>query len=63
MRLQLPRLMSPFLPAPEIIGHSGSTGSFAFYCPPYATYIVGTVNQMSGIPFEYVYRYLNAFAR
>lgn len=63
MRLALPRFMSPVLPAPAIVGHSGSTGSFAFYCPSYETFIVGTVNQMSGVPFEYVYRYLNAFAR
>lgn len=63
MRLAVPRLLSPLFPAPAIVGHSGSTGSFAFYCPSYETYIVGTVNQMSGVPFEYVYRYLNAFAR
>lgn len=63
MRLAVPRLLSPFFPAPAIVGHSGSTGSFAFYCPSYEAYIVGTVNQMTGVPFEYVYRYLNAFAR
>lgn len=63
MRLGLPRLLSPLFPAPAIVGHSGSTGSFAFYCPSHETYIVGTVNQMSGVPFEYVYRYLNVFAR
>ncbi|SDW33495.1 D-alanyl-D-alanine carboxypeptidase [Lutibacter oricola] len=30
----------------EIIGHSGSTGSFMFYCPKLNTYISGTLNQM-----------------
>lgn len=45
MRVKMPRIMSPFMPAPEIIGHSGSSGSFAFYCPSKQVYIVGTLNQ------------------
>lgn len=63
MRLAAPGFLSSVFHLPEIVGHSGFTGSFAFYCPPYETYIVGTTNQMSGVPFEYVYRYLNAFER
>ncbi len=45
MQLKMPRIFSPFRPIPEFIGHSGSTGSFAFYCPKKALYLTGTVNQ------------------
>lgn len=45
MRFKLPRLMSPFQPSPELIGHSGSTGTFTFYSPDRQLYIAGGVNQ------------------
>lgn len=45
MRIRMPRILSPFKPAPEFIGHSGSTGSFAYYCPDKAVYVAGTLNQ------------------
>lgn len=32
---------------PEFVGHSGSTGSFAFLCPSKSMYLAGTVNQMA----------------
>lgn len=47
MRFKLPRLLSPFQPVPGFIGHSGSSGSFAFYSPERQLYLVGTVNQTS----------------
>lgn len=31
----------------ELIGHTGSTGSFAFYYPLKDLFIVGDVNQMA----------------
>jgi len=46
MRFQLPRWMSPFRKPPELIGHSGSSGSFAFYAPRQDIYLVGTFNQI-----------------
>ena len=46
MRFKLPRIMSPFKPAPELIGHSGSTASFSFYCPDEDLYLAGTLNQI-----------------
>jgi len=54
MRFKLPRWMSPFMAPPELIGHSGSTGSFAFYEPARGVYMAGTVNQMAnpGRPFR-----------
>jgi CubicO group peptidase (beta-lactamase class C family) len=38
--------MSPFMPAPELVGHSGSTGSFLHYAGERKLYIAGTVNQV-----------------
>lgn len=46
MYFQLPRFFWPS-PLPEFIGHSGSTGSFAFTCPSRSMYLVGTINQVS----------------
>lgn len=37
------------LPKLEMIGHTGSTGSFLFYCPKLTTYISGTLNQIEAI--------------
>lgn len=37
--------LHPDLPTIEVIGHSGSTGSFLYYCPSLDTYISGTLNQ------------------
>ena len=45
MRFYLPKWMSPFRNPGELIGHSGSTGSFAFYSPQYQLVLAGTVNQ------------------
>lgn len=45
MRFKMSRILSPFQPAPELIGHSGSTGSFAFYSPERALCFAGTTNQ------------------
>jgi CubicO group peptidase (beta-lactamase class C family) len=46
MYFHLPRFFWPS-PLPEFIGHSGTTGSFAFTCPSRSMYIAGTVNQVS----------------
>ena len=58
MRLAVPRVLSPLVPAPEIVGHSGTTGSFAFYCPSKDAYVCGTINQIARRPFDVVYRML-----
>lgn len=39
----------PILPNLNIIGHSGSTGSFMFYCPELDIYLSGTLNQTNEI--------------
>jgi D-alanyl-D-alanine carboxypeptidase len=33
------------LPDVNLLGHSGSTGSFMYYCPEWDTYLIGTFNQ------------------
>ncbi len=58
MRLAVPRLLSPLVPAPEIRGHSGVTGSFAYYCPSRRAFVTGTINQLKRRPYELIYRVL-----
>lgn len=62
MRFKLPWYFSPFKPMPELIGHSGSTGSFAYYCPARELYLTGTVNQIVGpnISFMLMIQIINA---
>jgi len=43
----IPRILSPFHPVPNMIGHCGSTGSVAFYIPDKEIYISGTINQQA----------------
>jgi len=47
MRFRLPRIFSPFQAQPELIGHSGLSGAFAFYAPSKRAFIAGTVNQLA----------------
>lgn len=61
MRCKMSRLMSPLFPAPEIIGHSGSTGTFAFYCPSKNLFITGAFNQIKKHPFQLIYSLLHCF--
>lgn len=61
MRFSIPRIMSPFQRPPELIGHSGSTGSFAFYMPQRDFYLAGTINQSAspGKPFRLMLQMAN----
>jgi CubicO group peptidase (beta-lactamase class C family) len=43
MYFHLPRYFW-ITPLPEFVGHSGSTGSFAFACPSRSLYLTGTLN-------------------
>ena len=45
-RFKAPWYFSPFKKIPELIGHSGLSGAFAFYAPEIDTYLAGTVNQI-----------------
>lgn len=39
------RELFPLLPKLEVVGHSGLTGSFMYYCPELDVYLAGTLNQ------------------
>jgi CubicO group peptidase (beta-lactamase class C family) len=45
MRIKLPRWMALFRATPELIGHSGASGSFAYYAPGPDIFLIGTFNQ------------------
>ncbi|MGI6648976.1 MAG: serine hydrolase domain-containing protein [Bacillota bacterium] len=47
MQIPLNGLATLFMGKGELIGHSGSTGSFAFYYPLKDLFLVGDVNQMA----------------
>ncbi|WP_130806184.1 serine hydrolase domain-containing protein [Senegalia massiliensis] len=47
MKIPLNGFVSLFMVKGELIGHSGSTGSFAFYYPTKDLFFVGDINQMS----------------
>lgn len=61
MYFKLPRFMSLFSPAPGIWGHSGSTGSFLFYCEELDLYMTGSLNQAKspGKPFQMMIKIMN----
>lgn len=46
-KFTMPKVFNGFKEFPELIGHSGLSGAFAFYCPSKEMYITGTVNQIS----------------
>lgn len=46
MRLRVPRLMTPIRALPEMIGHFGASGTFAFYAPGPGIYAAGALNQI-----------------
>lgn len=54
MRFQMPRLLSPLKPRPELVGHTGAVGSWLFYCPQLDMITAGTVGQSTaaGVPFS-----------
>lgn len=62
MYFKMSRLVWPFGPMPELIGHSGSTGSFAYWNPAKSMYLAGTINQIAAPvkPFFLMVRLLNA---
>lgn len=62
MYFQLPRYFW-FTPLPEFIGHSGSTGSFAFVCPSRSLYLTGTLDQISPAkPFFFMMNFVYALS-
>lgn len=60
-KFSLPRILSPFHPMPDMVGHCGSTGSVAFYVPDRDLYITGTINQQArpNIAFQTMIKIIN----
>ena len=56
----LPRKIVPIYPAPPVIGHTGSTGSWLFHCPSMKLMLSGTVDQANAgaLPFRLTPRIL-----
>jgi D-alanyl-D-alanine carboxypeptidase len=65
MRFQLPRWLAPFGTPPAVVGHTGSTGTWAFHCPALDLDLVGTVDQVTAgpVPFRSVGGWLRAAHR
>lgn len=64
MRIKLPRWLTLFRATPELIGHSGASGSFAFHAPGKDTYVLGTFNQTDAPrrPFGFIFEVLRLVA-
>lgn len=63
MRFRLPRIFSPLDPMPYVVGHTGSTGCWLFYCPQQNMLITGSVDEVTAgaVPFRIVPKILNIF--
>jgi D-alanyl-D-alanine carboxypeptidase len=61
MRFELSRLLAGGQRLPGLIGHTGSTGSWLWYCPELSLLIAGTVDQTRSAtaPFRVVPRSLS----
>lgn len=61
MQYKLPRWMTLFRSTPELIGHSGTTGSFAFHSSSTGLHIAGTFNQLDkpSRPFGFMLKVAN----
>jgi CubicO group peptidase (beta-lactamase class C family) len=65
MRFRLPGWMTLWRPSPELIGHSGASGSFAFHAPERDIFVVGTFNQTDAPrrPFNFILQVLNTLEK
>lgn len=53
MKFSLPAMYTGFRKLPYLIGHSGHSGAFQWYCPERNAYFVGTVNQVNKPSISY----------
>ena len=62
MRFRLPRLFTPAAPMPAVLGHTGSTGCWLFFCPELDVLLAGSVDEATAgaVPFRTVPKILSA---
>lgn len=65
MRFKIPRFLAPFGYNPELIGHSGSSGSFLYHCKELDLYLTGTINQLKlqNKPFQLMIKVAQLFKK
>jgi CubicO group peptidase (beta-lactamase class C family) len=63
MRFRLPRILTPLHPMPLVLGHTGSTGCWLFYCPEWDMFLSGSVDEVSAgaVPYRIVPKILQLF--
>lgn len=56
MRFRLPRVFNPIHPMPSVLGHTGSTGCWLFYCPQLDMMLTGSVDEVTAgaLPYRIV---------
>lgn len=61
MRFRLPRLLTPLHSMPTVLGHTGSTGCWLFYCPGLDLFLSGSVDEVTAgtIPYRVVPKLLS----
>lgn len=64
MRLRMPRIFTPMRALPAVVGHTGLSGSWLFYCPDLDVVLAGTVDQLTAgaVPFRFVPKLLPIIA-
>jgi CubicO group peptidase (beta-lactamase class C family) len=65
MRFRLPRWLTPTAPMPAVLGHTGSTGCWLFYCPEWDMALSGSVEEATAgaVPFRIVPKILSILRR
>jgi CubicO group peptidase (beta-lactamase class C family) len=63
MRFHLPRVFTRFRPLPAVIGHTGSTGTWLFYCREWDLLLAGAVDEVTAgaVPYRVVPKILDVF--
>ena len=62
MRFHTPWFFSPFKRQPDLVGHSGISGAFAYAAPSRNVVLAGTINQLAdrALPYRFLLELLNA---
>ncbi|UCF77987.1 MAG: beta-lactamase family protein [Candidatus Eiseniibacteriota bacterium] len=61
MRFRLPRVFTPMHSLPAVLGHTGSTGCWLFYCPQWDMLLAGSVDEVTAgaVPYRIVPKILD----